>query len=193
MTVDYQLQRSDLVAISEDGRRFLPKSPSRIYYFYVLPLLFAALAIVVGSLAIAAVFSILYLTSGWLVRHWVQQRYRSAVFCDDNLSIQTLPQRVALSADGATFSSDAGVLLYRWRFIRQVVRDSRYVVFVLTPLDRMHIPLRAFRDDEQVRQFVSMAESYGRAQAPQPDASPNCGPSTQPGGSAVTEGSPSVR
>ena len=59
VTVDYQLQRSDLVAISDNQRRFLPHSASRVYYFYVLPLHGAALAVVAKSLAIGALFSTL--------------------------------------------------------------------------------------------------------------------------------------
>ena len=160
MTLDYQLQPSDLVAFSEEQRRFIPDFPSRLYYFGVLPALFVALAVVTQSLAVAAAFAILYLSSGWLVRHWIERRYRCAAFSDDSVSIQTLPRRVTLSDDGVTFSSDAGVLLYRWRFIREVVRGSRYVYFVLTPLERMHIPIRAFRDVEHIQQFVSTAQSY---------------------------------
>ena len=165
MTLDYQLQSSDLVAFSEEQKRFIPDSASRIYYFGISPALFVALAVVTQSLAIAAVFAVLYLSSGWLARHWIERRYRSAAFSDDSLSIQLLPRRVALSDEGVTFSSDAGVLLYRWRFIREVVRGSRYIYFVLTPLERMHIPLRAFRDDEHVQQFVSTAQSYVKTSA----------------------------
>lgn len=54
---------------------------------------------------------------------------------------------------------------YRWPFIREVVRGSRYVYFVLTPLERMHIPIRAFRDDEHIQQFFSTAQSYVKTRA----------------------------
>jgi hypothetical protein len=138
------------------------------------------------------VFSILYVSSGWLVQRWVSRRYQRAVFSDDNLSIQTLPHRVALSADGVTFSCDAGIWVYRWPFIRQVVRGSRYVCFVLTPLDRMHIPLRAFQDDKHVQQFISTAEAYVHGQTAQLDAPPNGGPTKPSGDSGASGGPPSV-
>ena len=160
MTLDYQLEPSDLVAFSEEYRRFIPDFPSRLYYYGVLPALFVALALVTQSLAVAAVFALLYLSSGWLIRHWVQQRYRRAAYSDDNISIQTLPRRVALSDDGVTFTTDVGVLLYRWPFIRQVFCGSRYVIFELTPTERMHIPIRAFRDKDHVQQFISAAISH---------------------------------
>ena len=37
--------------------------------------------------------------------------------------------------------------------------------FVLTPLERMHIPVRAFRDDGHIHQFISAAQSYVKTDA----------------------------
>jgi len=55
--------------------------------------------------------------------------------------------------------------LYRWPFVREVIRGSRYVCFVLTPLERMHIPVRAFRDDGHIHQFIRAAQSYVKTDA----------------------------
>jgi hypothetical protein len=165
MTLDYQLQPSDLVAFSQEQRRFIPQLPSQVYYYVVLPALFVTLGVVMDSLAVAAVFAVLYLSSGWFVRYWIERQYLRAAFSSESLAIQTLPRRVTLSEDGVSFSSDAGVLLYRWPFIREVVRGSRYVYFVLTPIERLHIPIRAFRDDHHIEQFISTARSYVKTRA----------------------------
>jgi hypothetical protein len=165
MTLDYQLGPADLLAFSEEHRRFMPDFPSHLYYYGVLPALFVALAVVTQSLAIATVFAVLYLSSAWLVRLWAHKRYYHAAYSPDNISIQTLPRRVTLSGDGVNFSSDVGVLLYRWPFIRRVLRGTSYIIFELTPLERLHIPIRAFRDDNHIQEFLKEAKLHVKSSA----------------------------
>lgn len=97
MTIEFQLQPLDLVAFTEDQRRFMPDSPFHLYYFGMLPAHFVALAVVTESLAVAAVFAVLFLSSSWLVSYWTERCYRCVAFAQDSLSIQTLPRRVTLS------------------------------------------------------------------------------------------------
>ena len=159
MTVEYKLERSDLVAFAEEYRRFVPGLPSRLYHFGVLPALFVALAVVIQSFPVAAVFAALYSSTNLLVQHWINRGYYNVVYSADNASIQTLPRRVALSDEGVTFSSDAGRLTYWWSFVRDVTPGPHYICFVLTPVERMYIPTRAFRDEEHLQQFVNLAQS----------------------------------
>jgi len=112
------------------------------------------------SLTIAAIFTVLYLSSGWLINHWAQQRYRNAVYSGDNLSFSTRRWRATLTDEGICFAADAVVAVYRWAFIREAFRGSRYVYFIVTPLQRMHIPVRAFSYEEHIQKFVTTAQSY---------------------------------
>jgi hypothetical protein len=165
MTVEYQLLPADLVAFSKENSRFIPQQPSRVYYYCILPGLFAALAVFAHSLGLAAVFAFLYLSTGWLVRHWVERLYDRNTYTTENLRVQTLPRRVTLAEDGIRFSCEAGEVFYRWSFIREVVRGARYVRFVITPLEVMHVPIRAFGSDEHLRHFLSSAQSYVKTEA----------------------------
>jgi hypothetical protein len=159
VTVDYQLERSDLVAFAEDYRRFVPGLSARLYHYGVLPALFVALGVALQSFPVAAIFAVLYSSTHLLFQHWIKRGYYDVVYSSDNASIQTLPRRVTLSDDGVTFSSDAGVLSYRWSFVRDVTHGPHYVCFVLTPVERTYIPTRAFRDDEHLKQFINRARS----------------------------------
>jgi hypothetical protein len=160
MTVDYQLESVDFMAFAEEQRRFAPDSLSRLYYFGVLPALGVGLAIATQSVTVAAVFTILFISSGWLVQSRVQRLYRRNVYSDENLSFNTRRWSATLVDEGIRITSDAAEVLYRWSYIRQVFRGSRYVHFELTPLLRVHIPIRAFRNEEHIQEFITTAQSY---------------------------------
>jgi hypothetical protein len=160
MNVDYELEPADFIAIAQEQRRFAPDSLWSIYYFALLPALGVGLAIATQSIAIAAVFTILFIASGWLIQARIQRIYRRNVYSDQNLAFGTRRWTASLTDEGIRIASDAAEVLYRWPFIRQVFRGSRYVRFELTPLQRVHIPIRAFRDEEHIQQFIKTAESY---------------------------------
>ena len=160
MTVNYQLEPADLIAISEERRRFAPDSLSRLYYFGVLPALGVGLAVVTESLGAGVLFTLLYILCGWVFQCWIQRNYRRALCSNENLSFSARPWRATLTEEGVTFASDAAVALYRWPFIREVFRGSRFIHFVVTPLQHVHIPIRAFDNDEHIQKFVCTAQSY---------------------------------
>lgn len=159
MTVDYQLEPADFIAFSEEHRRFAPESLSRLYYFGILPILGVGLAVAVQSFTVAASFTILFIASGWFVQERVRRAYRRNIYSNENLSFSTRRWTCALNSEGVRFSSDAAEVLYRWASIQQVFRGSRYVCFELTPLERIHVPLRAFRDEQHIQEFLSKAQS----------------------------------
>jgi len=160
MTVDYQLERSDFRAFEEERRRFMPDSLRRIYYFAILPALGVGLAVATESFVPAMIFTVLFVGSGWAMQERIQRAYRRNAYSDDNLSFSLQRWSATLAGDGLRVSSEAAEVLYRWPFIRQVFRGSCYVHFELTPLQRVHIPLRAFRDEEHIQKFVSTAQSF---------------------------------
>ena len=73
-----------------------------------------------------------------------------------------------LTEEGAGFESAAGHILYRWQFIRDVSHVGRYVRFTITPIERRHIPVTAFRDDAHLNEFLSSARSYARNRSASP-------------------------
>jgi hypothetical protein len=165
MTVDYQLESEDFLAFAEERRRFAPDSLSRLYYFGVLPALGVGLAAVTQSLIIAAVFMVLFIGSGWFLQDRIQRAYRRSAYSEENLSFSMRRWSATLTDEGIRISSDAAEVLYRWSFVRRVFRGSRYVHFELTPLQKVHIPIRAFRDEEHIQKFITTAKSYVKSPA----------------------------
>ena len=165
MTVDYQLESTDYLAFAEERRRFAPDSLSRLYYFGVLPILVVGLAFVTKSLIIGAVFTVLFIGSGWFFQDRIQRVYRRNAYSEENLSFSMRRWTATLTDEGIRISSDAAEVLYRWPFVRQVFRSSRYVCFELTPLQKVHIPIRAFRDEEHIQKFISTAQSHVKSPA----------------------------
>jgi hypothetical protein len=160
MTVDYQLEPADFIAFWEERRRFAPDALSRLYYFGVLPVLGIGLAVTAQSFPIAAVFTVLFIASGWFMQARIERSYSRKVCSDENLSFNARRWIATLNDEGIRISSDAAEVLYRWSFIRQVFRGSRYVHFELTPTQQVQIPIRAFRNEEHVQEFTSTAQSY---------------------------------
>lgn len=160
MTVDYQLEPADFLAFAEDHRRFTPASWSRFYYFGVVPALGVGLAVVTQSFPTAAVFTVLFIGSGWFVQDRIQRAWKRTVYSEENLSLSMHRMTATITDEGIHISSVATDNLYRWPYIRQVFRGSRYVHFELTPLQKIHIPIRAFRDDKHLQEFISRAQSY---------------------------------
>jgi hypothetical protein len=159
MTVHYQLDSADFIAFSRENRRFAPESLSRLYYYGVLPALGVGLAVAVQSFTIGICFTVLFMASGWFVQNRFQRAYRRNVYSNDNLSFNTRRWTCTLADEGVRFSSDAAEVLYRWSHIRQVFRGANYIYFELTPLQRSHVPLRAFRDEQHIQEFVNKAQS----------------------------------
>lgn len=160
MTVDYQLEPADFLAFTEEQRRFAPASLSRFYYFGVLPALGVGLALTTQSFTTAAVFTILFIASGWIVQERIQRVYRRTAYSPENLSFSMRQWTATLTDEGIRISSEAADALYRWPFIQRVFRGSHYVHFELTPLHKIRIPIRAFRDDKHMQEFISTAQSY---------------------------------
>jgi hypothetical protein len=160
MTVDYKLEPSDFLAFEEGRRRFFsPDSLSQGYYFLVVPALGVGLALAVESFTVAAIFTVLFMASGWSIQHHAQQLYRRSVSADTNMACMR-QWRAALTVDGISISSESVDTLYRWPFVREVLLDTRYIYFVITPLQKIHIPVRAFDDKEHLQKFVVCARSY---------------------------------
>ena len=162
MKVEYRLDPSDLIAFSQEHRRLAPDSLSRVYYFVVLPALGVALAVTTESLLLATSFTALYMLSGWGFQSLIRQRFWRAIFSNENIAFGAGPWQATLAEEGATFSCEAAVTLYRWPAIREVFRGSNYIYFVLTPLYRVHIPVRAFSDEEHLKTFLSAAQAYAK-------------------------------
>lgn len=165
MTVDYQYESADYLAFAEEQRRFAPNSLSHLYYLGVLPVLAVGLAFVTQSLIIGAVFTALFMASGWFFQDRIQRAYKRSAYSEENLSFSMRRWSATLTDEGIRISSDAAEVLYRWSFVRRVFRDSRYVHFELTPLQKVHIPIRAFRDEEHLQKFISTAQSYVKSPA----------------------------
>ena len=165
MTIEYQLEPDDFLAIAAERRRFMPVSLSRFDYFGVLPALGVGLAVTTQSLATAALFTVLFIASGWFFQDRIQRGYRRNAYSEENLPPSMRRWTAVLTDEGLRSFSEAAEVLYRWSFIRRVFRSSRYVHFEVTPLQTVHIPIRAFRDEEHVEQFIRAAQSYVRRPA----------------------------
>jgi len=144
----------------------MPESLSRVYYFGVLPALGFGLAIATESFLAATVFTLLFMVSAWLVQDRVRRMYLRSAYSNENLSFSVRRWTATLTDEGVRVSSDAAEILYRWSFIRQVFRGSRYVHVELTPLQKLHIPVPAFRDEQHIQQFIKTAQSHIRPLPP---------------------------
>jgi hypothetical protein len=165
MKVDYQLEPADFLMIAEERRRFAPDSLLRLYYFGILPALGVGLTLMTQSFATAAVFTVLFIASGWFVQERIQRAYRRTAYSEENLSFSMRRWSATLTDEGVRISSDAAEVLYRWAFIRRVFRGSRFVHIELTPLQKVHIPIRAFRDEDHIQKFISEAQSHVKSPA----------------------------
>lgn len=165
MTVDYKLEREDLLAFMDERRRFGARSLSRIYYYGILPVLGVGLAIASGSFPTAIVFTVLFIASGLFIQNYAERQYRRKVYSEENISLNTRLWHTTLTEEGIRNSTDAVESLYRWPFIHDVFRGSRYIYIVLSPIYQLHIPVRAFADEEHLQKFVSTARSYIKTQA----------------------------
>jgi hypothetical protein len=162
MTIDYQLETADLRAFSEARRSFIPRKPYYWYFGVVLPSLCAGLAIVIGSFPIAAGFTVLFAVVSSGTQTYLSRRYYADAYAENNCPIAKLPSRLTVSEDELVITTEAYTLSYRWRFIREVFQLGNYVYFVLSPLERVHLPVRAFADEEQLRRFIAVTQSYAK-------------------------------
>jgi len=166
MTVDYQLELADLVEIAKDRRhQFRSDSLSRLYYMGILPALGVGLALAIESFPTAAVFMVLFIASGWFVQHYIQRAYTRTVYSEQNFPLSMRQWSATFTNEGIRFSSDATTHLYRWPFIRQVFRGARFVHIEVTPVQKVHIPIQAFRDEQHIEQFIQEAQSHVKSPA----------------------------
>jgi hypothetical protein len=167
-SIDYQLEPSDFLAISKEHRRFSPDSLSRLYYFGVVPVLGAGLALATQMVLVALLFTVIFVATGFLINEWFRRSHLRNIYSAENLSLSCRQHRATLNEDGLRISSDAMDALYRWPFVRHVFQGSRYVVFEFTALQRVHIPIRAFRDKAHIQDFIGTAQSHIKPAAAAP-------------------------
>ena len=160
MTVEFQIERQDFLDLLKGQRRFRSDSLSRLYYYGILPVLGVGLAIMVQSFAIAAVFTALFVGSGWFIQARIQSSYDRNVYSEENLFFSIRRWSATLADDGLRVSSDAADVLYRWPLIKRVFREKRCVIFEITPIKQFFIPIRAFKNEEHILAFMDKAQSY---------------------------------
>jgi hypothetical protein len=160
MTVEFQLERQDFLAFSKERRRFVSERLSRLYYFGILPALGVGLAIAAQSFAVAAAFTVLFIASGWFIQDRIQRSHLDNFYSNENLILSARRWNITLADDGIRVASDAVEVFYRWAFIKRVFRGTRYIHFELTPIQQVHIPIRAFSDEEHILRFIEKAQSY---------------------------------
>jgi hypothetical protein len=160
MTVEYQLEPADFLAFAEERRRFMPRKYSQLYYYVVLPMLSVGLALSIQSFPVAIIFTLLFAVSGWLVSEQIQRSYRNTVYTEENLSLHISRWTASIKDEGMQFSCNAAEVFYRWSAIKRVVHSSRYVHFEMSPLHRVNIPIRCFRDEDHVKNFLNAAKAH---------------------------------
>jgi hypothetical protein len=159
MTISYQLTIDDLIRFGRDHYKFVPKWHSTMYWYVLLPMVMAFLAIAT-SLVPAVLLVLLFAIGSMALGHVQAAKTRKAIYSAENTRISTLPMRATLSPLGLQLENDACEVLYRWTFISSVEKTARYVRFVITPTERQHIPITAFTNQTQVDEFVGLANSY---------------------------------
>jgi hypothetical protein len=160
MTVEYELKQADFLFLSKQRRRFGSQFLPRLYYYGILPALAVALGLATDSFVIGTGFTVLFVASGWGFQHLFEKNYYRSAYSEENLSFAARRWKATLAEDGMHISSDAAEIMYRWPYVRNVYRDAGYVCFVLSPIQRTHIPVRAFADEEHLQEFISKAQSY---------------------------------
>ena len=154
MTVDYQLDRADFLAFSKSESDFAPESLSpnlllwnraghrcRIGNFR---------AVISGRCDVYHPFPCVR-----LVYHGPDSAVILAkpLYSDENLSFSTRLWTVKLSDEGLRISSDAAeVCFIAGLSSGKCLENSRYLLFEITPLRQVHVPIRAFRDEEHIQQ-----------------------------------------
>jgi hypothetical protein len=162
MTVEYQFEPADFHRFTEERGLLMPPRPRQWYLFLILPTLAVALAVVIDSFPIAIAFTVVYAVLTSLANVYARRRYMDACYTPEYLVAQLLPRRLTLAEDGVTVSSDSGLVVYRWQYVREIVRGSRYVHFMISPIDRFHVPVRAFAGEEEIERFLATARDYWR-------------------------------
>ncbi len=158
---DFQYTVEDFAAFADDRRRKAsPDHLSRLYYYGMIPALGVALAIVTQSLGVAIVFTALYLSAGWAVQAQVRKSQVRAQSSEEYARLHAGPWRAELTQEGIIFSSEAKVGLFRWPFVQKVFRSANYVHVAFSPMESIHIPVRAFQSDEEAQKFIAVAQSY---------------------------------
>ncbi|HEX4342319.1 MAG TPA: YcxB family protein [Verrucomicrobiae bacterium] len=158
MTVEFQFESADLIAIAKERPQFIKNPWLRFYYSFFVPALAVALAIMVQSITIAIVFVLIFVLSGWFINVRVRQSsIRKASLNDTFIKRHWV---ASLKDEGVRISSDLTEMLYRWPAFQRVFRGSRLIYLEITPSRRVRIPTQAFRDEKHIQEFISKAESY---------------------------------
>jgi len=160
LTVNWEFDRSDYLAILEERQRLAPKFLSRLYYFGIMPCLCVALAVAADSLPVAAIFTVLYLGAGWVIERRIRSLSNRIAYNDDFSKLWAGRFQATVADEGLNVSSDASNTLIRWPFVAEVFHDSKCVHFVLTRFRHAHIPVRAFGGDQHLERFIVAANSH---------------------------------
>src|SRR5581483_2420289 len=167
--VEFRIEEQDLRASRKRSQAMMPRWYSQYYYFGLLPVFTAGLAVAIQSLTIAMSFMVLFVLAGWAYRRWAELK-----LCRDRLAQpeRALKWQVSLTDEGIAVNSDSQSSLYRWPYINEIQQTSSHIYFVLTSRRQVQVPKRAFATREQVDEYVAAAAAQIAKHATNALASP---------------------
>jgi hypothetical protein len=171
MEIEYVLRPDDALALHKYCMERLPGPGAPQWPLALAGVLLAGVAwfyyLPTGDILTPLVFSAIFLGVGFIVL-FQPKRIRAQVLRQMRRQLQDEPKlvgwrRLSISAESITFTGELMTVTARWQMVEQIVVTEDHAFFFTTKRTGLVLPIRAFADEEEFRDFVKAARRYRRA------------------------------
>jgi hypothetical protein len=159
MVIEFIYEPSDFIFISQERRKQQVSDSLSHLYYGIMPVLGTVLAIVTQSIVIGVVFTMLFIGVNWFLTSQYQRNYERSINSLEQTASRSGPWKVQLNAESMSFASRSIDVHYRWNYIAEVFKGTQYVHIVMVSTQRIYIPARVFTNEEQLQNFVALAQA----------------------------------
>lgn len=163
--IRYQFTVEDIRRVNEvharlSARRFADPTPSKLYWWVLVPSIIVGLAVFSGSFGFAAVSFFLFWGASAITARWERRRYLKAFYNEENVSASLVPFQLELLADRLTLSSADLIHHHFWHSFRVLRESTDFFHLFFTPISSMDVPKSAFSSAEERDAFRTVLKSH---------------------------------
>jgi hypothetical protein len=159
MSVTYQFTRDEILSLRQNWSHYCSPSLSKLYYYGLLPTVFLLVAST-ASFGVGIAVLLLVYGGGSIISHYQQRQIYDIVYSEANIAHLLKHITVDIDSEGVVFRHPDYDLSYRWHGISDLSRERGYIQFHTSPIECSHIPVRAFRSEDEAASFYELARFH---------------------------------
>jgi hypothetical protein len=165
VTIHFQFSVDDVCRISQEqqsyiSRRFADPTPSKVTWYFLIPLTIAAIGVISGKFLMGVLAYGLIWGVTALGNRWHRHRFHANYYREANLPLSLLPFQLDLLPDRLVLSNAKLVHQHFWHGFHFLRETPAYFHLHFSPVSSLAIPKSVFTSDAERESFRMLVKSH---------------------------------